>query len=87
MYANIRGVKGKRSSLIEQIESEAPHLFLLTETLLPANTLIHIMGYTFFGRARSDRKGGGIGILESDENALLSSSYMHTYKGRRVPLL
>ena len=63
MYVNIRGVKGKRTSLIEQLDSENPHLFLLTETLLPTNANIQITGYTFFGRERQTKKGGGTGIL------------------------
>ncbi len=67
MYVNIRGIKGKRSSLIEQLDSEKPHIFLLTETLLPTNTGIHINGYNFFGRARQSGKGGGVGILVRDD--------------------
>ena len=67
MYVNIRGIKGKRSSLIEQLDSEKPHIFLLTETLLPTNTGIQIDGYTFFGRARQNGKGGGVGILVRDD--------------------
>ena len=63
MYVNIRGVKGKQTSLIEQLDYEKPHLFLLTETLLPTNANIKITGYTFFGRERQNKKGGGIGIL------------------------
>ena len=49
-YANVRGIKGKRSSLIENLDSENPHVVLLTETLLPTDTDIHIQGYKFFGR-------------------------------------
>ena len=67
MYTNIRGVKGKRSSLIEHIHSENPQIFLLTETLLTTDNDIHIDGYTFFGKARKDRKGGGVGILVQNE--------------------
>ncbi len=39
----------------------------LTETLLPTNSGIQITGYTFFGKSRQNRKGGGIGILIRDE--------------------
>ena len=42
-------------------------MFLLTETLLPTNNDINIHGYTFFSRARRDRKGGGVGILIRDD--------------------
>ena len=63
MYTNIRGIKGKQSSLTEQLHSENPEVFLLTETLLPLNINIQIAGYTFFGRARHGKKGGGVGML------------------------
>ena len=67
MYTNIRGIKGKQSSLTEHLHSENPEVFLLTETLLPLNINIHISGYTFFGRARQGKKGGGIGMLVRDD--------------------
>ena len=63
MYTNIRGIKGKKSSLIEHLGSEEPQIFLLTETLLPTNTDIKLDNYTFFGKARSEKQGGGVGIL------------------------
>ena len=63
MYSNVRGIKGKTSSLIEHLNSENPQIFLITETLLLTNSDIGIDGYKFFGKAREDRKGGGIGIL------------------------
>ena len=67
MYTNIRGLKGKRSSLIEQLNAEQPHLFLLTETLLPTNFNVQIEGYTFFGRARTGKHGGGVAVLARDD--------------------
>ena len=63
----MRGLKGKRSSLIENLDSENPHVVLLTETLLPTDTDIHIQGYKFFGRARINKKGGGVAILVRSE--------------------
>ena len=63
MYSNIRGLRGKRSSLIEQLSTEKPNFFLLTETLLTSDLDIQIEGYTFFGRSRQGRTGGGVGIL------------------------
>ena len=67
MYTNIRGLKGKRSSLIEQLNAEQPHLFLLTETLLPTNFDVQIEGYTFFSRPRTGKLGGGVAILARDD--------------------
>ena len=63
MYANVRGMKGKMTSLVEVIEGKNPHIFLITETLLQADTGINVKNYTFFGRKRGEGKGGGVGIL------------------------
>ena len=67
MYTNIRGIKGKRSSLIEQLNAEQPHLFILTETLLPTDFNVNIEGYTFYGKARMGRYGGGVAVLVRDD--------------------
>ena len=63
MYTNIRGLKGKRASLIENLSAERPHFFLLTETLLTTDSDIQLDGYIFFGRARRGKLGGGVAIL------------------------
>ena len=67
MYANIRGVRGKRAALIEILESEKPEFFLLTETLLPPGMNLQIEKYVFFGKSRIGQKGGGVGILVRNE--------------------
>ena len=67
MYTNIRGFKGKKSSLIEQLNAEQPHLFLLTETLLQTDFDVQIEGYRFFGRARASKHGGGVAILARED--------------------
>ena len=63
LYSNIRGFKGKRSSLIDVLNEEKPQVVLLTETLLKTNSGVRIEGYTFFGKARENKSGGGTGIL------------------------
>ena len=63
MYTNICGLKHKRPSLIEVLESEKPDLFLLTETLFSNDTNIEIESYTFISKARLNQNGGGIGML------------------------
>ena len=60
-------MKGKRSSLIEHLHTEKPKVCLLTETLLQSDRVLNISGYTFFGKARTNRKGGGVGILVENE--------------------
>ena len=47
MYANIRGFKGKKTSLLEILDENKPHLFLLTETQLRSNSVVKIDGYEF----------------------------------------
>ena len=42
MYANIRGMKSKTTSLTEILEEKNPHIFLIAETLLRTNTGIHV---------------------------------------------
>ena len=76
MYVNIRGIKGKRSSLIETLHSENPHIFLLTETLLPTNKGVNIDGYTFYGRARPNGKGGGTAILVRNDVKHLTTPHV-----------
>ena len=67
MYANIRGLKGKISSLTEIIHEHDPHIFLLTETQLRSNTGINIKGYTLFSRIRTNAPGGGVAILVKND--------------------
>ena len=63
MYANIRGLKGKITSLTEILHEHNPQMFILTETLLKSNTGINIKGYTLFSRIRTNGTGGGVAIL------------------------
>ena len=63
IYTNIRGLKSKITSLTAILHEKNPQLFLVTETQLRSNTGINIPGYTFFGRKREKKNGGGVGIL------------------------
>ena len=63
MYANIRGMKGKKNSLIESLNDNNPQVFLLTETQLRSNIGMQIKGYQFYGRKREGKNGGGVAIL------------------------
>ena len=67
MYNNVRGIKGKKESIIEVLDEYEPEIFLITETLLKCNTGFNIEGYTFYGKARKNAKGGGVGILVKNE--------------------
>ena len=63
LYSNVRGLKGKQSSIQEILGEYQPQIFLMTETLLTTNTGIFFKGYTFFGKARTLTSGGGVGML------------------------
>ena len=65
MYSNVRGVKGKKSSLTEILHENNPHLFLLTETQMRSNYGFSIKGYAYYGRNREGKIGVGI-LVRSD---------------------
>ena len=60
MYANVRGIKSKLISISEILNETNPHLFLITDI---TNSGLNINGYTFFGRKREEKTGGGVGVL------------------------
>ena len=60
MYANVRGLKGKKTSLSEILTDQEPHLFLITETQLRSDVPENLKGYTFYGRKREGKNGGGV---------------------------
>ena len=85
MYTNVRGLKGKITSLTSILNENSPQVFLLTETQLRSNTGINIPNYTFFGRKREGKVeggggvGGGVGILIRND----IKSYIATHTTHR----
>ena len=64
IYANVQGLQGKRTSIKEIIDDDVkPEIVLFAETHLRNNIGVKFGGYRFFGQARNDSKGGGVGIL------------------------
>ena len=63
----MRGLQGKRSCIEDTLSEVKPDLFLIPETQLKNNVGVHFDGYNFFGRSRTDKSGGGVGILIKDE--------------------
>ena len=63
MYANIRGLKGKKTGLIEILQENQPHLFLLTETQLRSDISPKIANYVLYSKKREGKIGGGVAIL------------------------
>ena len=78
MYANVRGIKGKITGLITVLEDIQPHVFLLTETHLQADTGINIPNYTFHGRKREGKPGGGVGILVRNDIRIFTAVHKST---------
>ena len=62
-YSNVQGIKSKRNSLINIFEEVSPQIALVTETHLTLNSGIRIEGYTFVGKCREKKSGGGAGIF------------------------
>ena len=64
---NIRGLIGKQSSLIQETtpDSRTIDLYILCETWLTETnqTKIKIPNYTYIGKHRLNKKGGGVGFL------------------------
>ena len=69
---NIRGIYSKKVELINLIdnvlENNQPDLVLISETwLTPNSPELQIFGYQFFHIQRVRKRGGGVGILVSNE--------------------
>ena len=84
MYANIRGFKGKKSSLTEILNENKPHLFFLTETQMRSDSNEQIDGYTFFGRKREGKVGGGVAFLARND---IKNSLMTHYSERNIEII
>ena len=66
-YANARGIKSKKISILEIFGDVKPQIGLFTETMLGCSNGFNLDGYTFCGRSRDKKSCGGVGILVSDE--------------------
>ena len=64
---NVRGIKGKLTSLTSALNTHGTHIAAITETLLGNNEKITIPGYTWKGKNREKKKGGGVGFLIRDD--------------------
>ena len=62
VYANVRGLVGKLASLKEVLSDTKATIACLTETHLSQNKGTLIDGYSFFGKAREGKAGGGVGV-------------------------
>ena len=76
MYANCRGLKGKKESFKEIVEKINPDIIVLNETMYRKNEKTNIHSYTAYTSNREGKSGGGIEILvrKSIENKTLKIS-------------
>ena len=63
MYANCRGIKGKKESFKEVVEKINPDIIILNETMYRHNEETYIKAYKSYTNNREDKGGGGIEIL------------------------
>ena len=97
MYANVRGLKGKKTGISEIVQQHEPHIFLITETQLRSNLSESFSGYTFFHRKREGKVGGGVGILVKNEfrhniaphisDRPIEIMWLSVFRNNNVPLL
>ena len=57
------GLNGKKASIVNMFSELSPDIGLVCETHLSSNMGVDIEGYSFFGNARLENKGGGVGIF------------------------
>ena len=76
MYANCRGLKGKKDSFKETVEKINPDIIILNETMYGNNQRTKIQSYTPYTSNREGKSGGGIEILvrKNMENKTLKIS-------------
>ena len=67
MYANVRGLKGKKMGISEIMQQHQPQIFLVAETQLRSDLTESFTGYTLFHRKREGKLGGGVGILVKND--------------------
>ena len=84
MYTNIRGLKGKKSSLTEILNENKPHLFFITETQLRSNSNEQFDGYTFFSRKREGKQGGGVAFLARND---IKNNLMTHFSERNIEII
>ena len=66
---NVRGLFGKQQTLIQETASNYPNkkidIYILCETWLNEhnNCMINVPNYSYIGKHRRNKKGGGVGIL------------------------
>ena len=84
MYGNVRGLVSEIASLKEILSETDATIACVTETHLSENKGTLIEGYSFFGRAREGKAGGGVGIFVKDG---MKQSVSPHYNNRGLELM
>ena len=69
MYANVRGLKSKTTSLYDNITTYKPHIVCLVETMLSPQDIFVLPGYKTFKCTRQNIPGGGVMIMIAQQYA------------------
>ena len=97
MYANVRGIKSKKTGITEILQQYEPHVFLISETQLRSDMTMSFVGYTCFHRKREGKVGGGVGILIRNDfrysiaphisDRAIEIMWISVFRGDNVPLI
>ena len=97
MYANVRGIKSKKTGITEILQQYEPHIFLISETQLRSDMTVSFVGYTCFHRKREGKVGGGVGILIRNDfrhsiaphisDRAIEIMWISVFRGDDVPLI
>ena len=67
MYANVRGLKSKTTSLYDNITNYKPHVICLVETMMSPQDKFVVPGYKTFACTRQNKPGGGVMIMVAQQ--------------------
>ena len=84
LYANVRGLRSKLTSIKNVLSEVKPAIAVITETHLSENQGVKIDGYVFFGRAREGKIGGGVGIFVKEEMKMVVAPHL---SHRRIEII
>ena len=65
--ANANGIKSKKESFFNLLETYEPHVFLIQETKLSRKNQVRVKGYDVFEKVRKNKGGGGVMIAIKDD--------------------
>jgi exonuclease III len=73
-FNNVNRVKYKLYDIRKLIRDQSIDIFGIAESFLQDEEQIEVKGYTWIGKNRSSRQGGGIGLLVSDQFSVVDDN-------------